>query len=191
MNRGKSPGISRDVIFRLRGLLPVPAIFIMFAWSSPTVVSFALGGAIVLLGELIRLWAAGFIKKYRVSAVDADELVTGGPYAHVRNPLYWGNFFIGLGFAVIANWWPAYVLFASVYFYIYSSVIPHEEDYLRETFGRVYERYCESVPRLIPRLSPYPNAQGTYSMEVALSGESVTVLVHAIVAALFALKFLF
>lgn len=191
MNRSKSPGLSREVIFRLRGLLPVPAIFVMFAWSNPTARSFLLGGLIVLAGEVIRLWAAGFIKKYRVSEVDADELVTGGPYAFVRNPLYWGNFLIGLGFAVIANWWPAYLLFGCVFLYIYSAVIPHEEEYLRETFGRGYDRYCERVPRLIPRLTPYPQASGTYSFGVAFSGESVTVLMHAIVAVLFALKFLF
>src|SRR5690606_39680062 len=55
-----------------------------------------------------------------VSTVGADRLVTGGPYAFVRNPLYWGNVLIGLGYAHAANWWPAYLIFASLYVYIYS-----------------------------------------------------------------------
>mgnify|MGYP001335172745 CR=1 FL=1 len=191
LNRGKSPGISREVIFRLRGLLPVPAILVMFAWAEPTVRSFLYGGLLVLAGEAIRLWAAGYIKKYRVSEVQADELVTAGPYAYVRNPLYWGNFLIGLGFAVIADWWPAYVLFLAVYLYIYSSVIPLEEAYLRETFGQSYDEYARSVPRFIPRLRPHPGPEGVYSARVAFTGEMVTIVVLGVVATLFALKMLF
>src|SRR5690606_17564584 len=104
--------LSRELIFRLRGVLPVPAALIILAWSSPTPSSIVFGGAIILTGEIVRIWSAGYIRKYRVAVVDSDRLVTAGPYAYVRNPLYWGNFVIGVGYAAAANWWPAYLIFA-------------------------------------------------------------------------------
>ena len=33
-----------------------------------------------------------------------ERLVTTGVYAHTRNPLYLGSFFIALGFAMAAHW---------------------------------------------------------------------------------------
>lgn len=143
---------------------------------------------IVLVGESIRVWAAGHIQAYRVYEVEAERLATTGPYAHVRNPLYWGNFLIGLGFSAAANWWPAYVLFAAVYACIYSVIIPLEERYLRERFGREYEEYAAHVRRLLPRLLPYRRNGGRINMWVALKSEAVTIGVHLLVTALFAAK---
>ena len=102
-------GVDRAAIFRLRGLLPLPAVLVMIAWSDPTLHSFAAGGVIVLVGIALRFWAAGYIKSRGEYEVQADRLVTAGPYAFVRNPLYSGNFLIGLGFCVVANWWPAFL----------------------------------------------------------------------------------
>lgn len=188
MNRGRSPGLTKEVIFKLRGLLPVPIIFIVFAWSSPTPVSLLYGSLTMLAGECIRLWAAGYIRKYRVSEVQADQLVTAGPYARVRNPLYWGNFLIGLGFGVVANWWLGYILFLMLYAYIYSSVIPHEERYLADSFGNEYQTYRAEVPRLVPRFSRYSGAKGSYSLKVALTGEKITVAMWLVVLLLFVAK---
>lgn len=188
---GARDRIDRDVIFRLRGLLPLPALLIMIAWSDPTLTSFAVGGGVVLAGILVRFWAAGYIKTYRVSEVQADRLVTAGPYAHVRNPLYTGNLLIGLGYSVIANWWPAYLLCFAVYTYIYSAIIPHEESFLSDAFGEAYTRYRTEVPRLWPRLRPYRGAQGGFSILAAVRGELVTWGVHAAVALLFGVKLIF
>ncbi len=47
--------------------------------------------ALVVLGCLLRSWAAGYLLKGKRTAV-------GGPYAYIRNPLYVGSFILGLGF---------------------------------------------------------------------------------------------
>ena len=180
--------LDRAALFRLRGLVPLPLVLLMIVWSEPTRASFLYGGGIILLGVAVRFWAAGYIKKYRVYEVQADALVTAGPYAHVRNPLYWGNFLIGLGFCVVANWWPAYPLFIAMYVYVYAAVVTHEESHLAELFGRAYQQYCAQVPRFWPRLVPYPHARGRFSWVDAIRGEAVTWCVHALVAALFAVK---
>lgn len=180
---------TKDLIFRLRGLIPLPVLFVIILWSRPAGASLLAGTIVVLAGELIRFWGAGYIKKYRVSSVQADRLVTAGPYAHVRNPLYWGNFFIGLGFSVMSNWFLSYVLFFGIYLYFYGIIIPLEEKFLERTFGAEFERYKHAVPRLLPALKRYVHAEGDYDWRVALSGESNTILQLAVIGLLFALKF--
>lgn len=178
----------RELVFKLRGVLPIPALLVILAWSAPTARSLLTGGLIVLAGETIRLWAAGHIRSHRVYEVQAERLVTSGPYAHVRNPLYLGNFLIGLGFSAAANWWPAYVMFAVVYACIYAVVIPLEEQYLKERFGGEYEAYAAGVGRIWPRLVPYRGAAGHFDLKAAVEAEAVTVGLQLLVFALFAAK---
>ncbi|MGE5575826.1 MAG: methyltransferase family protein [Syntrophothermus sp.] len=180
---------TRDLIFRLRGIIPLPVLFVMILWSHPTRLSLLAGTFTVLAGELIRLWGAGYIKKYRVSSVQADRLVTAGPYAHVRNPLYWGNFFIGLGFSIMSNWFLSYVLFLAMYLYFYGIIIPLEEEFLERTFGTEFEKYKKAVPRVIPSFKRYVHAQGDFDWRVALAGEVNTILPLLVIGLLFVLKF--
>src|SRR5690606_27706014 len=102
-----------------------------------------------------------------------------------RNPLYWGNVLIGLGYAHAANWWPAYLIFASLYVYIYSFIIPHEEEYLSRAFKDEYTSYCQSVRRFLPRLTRYPAASGRFSLGVALQSEVMTFATIVVMMALF------
>lgn len=183
--------LDRAAIFRLRGLLPLPLVLIMAVWAEPTPTSFLVGGGLVLLGEAVRFWAAGYIRRYRVYEVQADALVTAGPYAHVRNPLYLGNLLIGLGFCTISNWRPAFPLFIVMYACMYRAVVAHEEDHLSALFGAEYERYRAEVPRFWPRLVPYSAAKGCFSAVDAFRGERLTWCVHTAAAALFAIKLAF
>lgn len=179
---------TRETIFRLRGLLPLPLLFITIVWARPTLDLLLYGGALVVAGELIRLWAAGYIRVYRVTAVATPTLVTAGPYAHVRNPLYWGNFLIGFGFTVMSGWWVAYLLFLATYLGMYGAIVPLEEEYLEKTFGADYAAYKEKVRRFRPTLRPYDGASGSFSLRAAFGGEWRTMVTHAMVAALFVLR---
>ena len=53
--------------------------------------SFLVGIPVVILGELIRILASGYLEK------KGQKLATSGPFAFVRNPLYIGNFTLGFG----------------------------------------------------------------------------------------------
>ena len=53
----------------------------------------AIGGAIALVGEMLRIWAAGHLDKGR-------EVTQSGPYRFTRHPLYVGSAIIALGVAV-------------------------------------------------------------------------------------------
>ncbi len=45
------------------------------------------GLVFVIIGEAVRCWAAGHLKRKK-------ELATSGPYAYVRDPLYFGRLFL-------------------------------------------------------------------------------------------------
>lgn len=185
---------ARDQVFKWRGVIFVPALLVIVLWSEPTAASFLRGGALIIMGEIIRFWAAGHIHLYRVSQVQAEQLVTSGPYSYVRNPLYWGNLLIGLGFSAIANWLPAYFIFLVFYALTYGAIIPLEEKFLREKFGEEYERYSEAVPRFVPKLGSggyggeFAGSDRRFSLGAAVYGEKYTVLTLLVAAGLFAVK---
>lgn len=109
---------------------------------------FFIGIPVIFLGEIIRIWSNGYIRKAR-------ELATDGPYAYVRNPLYVGNFLMGLGFCLII-WNPLIVAIYTIgFFAVYWITVKGEEQRLSFKFKDQYEDYVKSVPRFIPRLVPY------------------------------------
>lgn len=111
---------------------------------------------ILVLAQFYRTYAASHLwGKQAVTKIQANFLCTSGPYAHVRNPFYVGNFLIGMGLSLAIFEWYAFVLFIISYIFIYSVVIPYEEEYLKRKFGNVYLRYKAHVPRLIPRFTGF------------------------------------
>jgi len=142
----------------LRGWFKFKKIRLLLAWGSIPVLllcsnmsdrTFRWGIVLLVLGELVRFWALGFVEK------KGKKLAMNGPYAFVRNPLYVGNFFLGLGVAVIVWNWVILVLFLVGFLGIYTGTIRGEEKHLREMFGKPYEDYCKNVSSFFPRWTPY------------------------------------
>ena len=127
------------------------AVFIVLA--RPDRRSLLIGGAVAVVGLLIRAWASGHIRKNA-------RLAVSGPYAHTRNPLYLGSFILGLGFTVAASsslllFLILGGLFASLFLGIYWPVMRVEATTLAEIFGEEYRAYAAAVPLLFPRPTPY------------------------------------
>ncbi len=58
---------------------------------------FLIGLPVCILGEAIQMWATSHLHKDK-------KLTISGPYSHIRNPMYFGRFFVGLGlFIMTAN----------------------------------------------------------------------------------------
>lgn len=95
-----------------------------------------IGLSVALVGELVRLWAAGHLEKGR-------EITRSGPYRYVRHPLYLGSAVMGLGFIIAARTiFPAII--ASVYLgATLSAAIRTEEAALEARFGGEYAAYRE------------------------------------------------
>jgi protein-S-isoprenylcysteine O-methyltransferase Ste14 len=82
-----------------------------------------------------------------------QRLVVEGPYRYVRNPLYEGDFCLIVGAALLTCSW-ALVLLVALDLALLAFQLPFEERELGERFGVAYRRYCELVPRFVPRRRP-------------------------------------
>lgn len=89
---------------------------------------------------------------YRARVIEGHELITTGPYAVVRNPIYLGMFGMLLATGLVySRWWN--FLAAIVFFLIGNRIrIRAEEAILRETFGSQFNDYARRVPAFLPRL---------------------------------------
>ncbi len=115
--------------------------------------------ALIVGGLALRGWAAGCAGGHTRSArIEAPRLVTAGPFAHVRNPIYLGTFGLGLGVALLIGDPRALGLAVAALGALYAAIVPAEEAFLARQFGAEYGRYRAAVPRLVPRLRPW--AQG-------------------------------
>ncbi|HEX2721797.1 MAG TPA: isoprenylcysteine carboxylmethyltransferase family protein [Gemmatimonadaceae bacterium] len=121
-------------------------------WARPTALTLAAGGAIALAGVLVRAWASGHIVKNRVLAVT-------GPYAHTRNPLYFGSFLIGAGFAIAAHWALLLVVIA-FWLLVYTPTMERERRNIQERFPESYDVYSANVPAFVPRVIPWTGGDG-------------------------------
>ncbi len=151
----------RKFFFRYRSFTPIPLILIALVWARPSWGSLIGGALLVFLGESLRFWGVAYAgpATRTTKKVTCARLVTEGPYAYVRNPLYIGNFFVGLGFLVMAWAWMPWMLFVFfiLFAFQYSAIVHLEEEFLFQKFGKVYRTFQAQVPRWIPRCSPYEN----------------------------------
>jgi protein-S-isoprenylcysteine O-methyltransferase Ste14 len=124
-------------------------------FARPTWGTLILGGAIALAGVLVRAWASGHIRKN-------ERLATSGPYAHTRNPLYFGSFLIAAGFAVAAHW---SLLIAVIVFFglIYYPTMQREIANISSRFPDTYAQYANNVPLFIPRPTPWRGDEGSHA----------------------------
>ena len=133
----------------------VPLGFLFAAWylaiarpASLTV--YVICSLLVILGCLLRSWAAGYLFKGKRVAV-------GGPYAYVRNPLYVGSFVLGAGFCTALWQKPlplSSLLIASAFLLgfgvVYRAKTLAEEKELVSNLGDPYRHYAGQVPPFLP-----------------------------------------
>jgi hypothetical protein len=154
---------------------------VLWLFGRPTPQSFGIGLLFILFGQAFRIWAAGHIHK--------DRVATGGPYAYMRNPLYFGSLFISIGFAVMAKEWWAYVVVAAQFLFFYYLAILSEERYLKAHLGQTYQSYTAAVPRFWPVGRRHPQPEGRFEWpQVRYNKEHRSYVPVAILCLLFALK---
>lgn len=152
----KSPYIEfGEKIFKLRDYTPIPLIILLFIFAKPTVATATFGLLIVMMGELLRIYAVGFIGSISRTRKNrtGGNLISSGPFGYVRNPLYVGNFFISVGLAIFAGNLFIILLTALLFGVQYFFIVKYEESLLNKTFGEEYREYCDKVPAWFPRRS--------------------------------------
>jgi protein-S-isoprenylcysteine O-methyltransferase Ste14 len=106
--------------------------------AQPTAASLPIGMSVAACGELIRIWAAGHLRKSR-------EVTVSGPYRWVAHPLYVGSSVMGAGLAIASASLPVTVLIAVYLAATLTAAIRSEEAFLRRTFGDQYDLYKSGV----------------------------------------------
>ena len=167
----------REWAFRMRGGLWTGLfVVILFMLEPATPVRVCACLALVLLGQAWRCWAVGYIGLYRGENVKANTLATHGPYALMRNPLYFGNFVIGFGWSILAGL-KGILIFTVCFYVLYVLVIiPHEESFLLSKFGGEYEEYCGRVKRFWPSRVSMHDLRGKFDSGVVMRSEIHTII---------------
>ncbi len=116
-----------------------------------------LGSLLYFPGLGLVLWARlalgrmYFVSSSSVVPLYADHrLITGGPFALVRHPMYLGILLTGLGGILI--YWTWTFVFVTGHFFGLVFRARREEEALAAKFGPEWESYQRRVPAWIPRL---------------------------------------
>jgi protein-S-isoprenylcysteine O-methyltransferase Ste14 len=131
---------------RWRVRLGYPLAIVVLLLAHPTPKSLVIGGLVGAVGLWVRALAAGHLHKQQM-------LTVSGPYAHTRNPLYFGSAILTLGAALAMNSWIAAALLCGYFALFYSLVMRREEGELRFHHGAAFEKYAKAVPLFFPRLT--------------------------------------
>ncbi len=127
-------------IFSNRYSLFVPSLTLMWV-----------GAAFTAIGIAVAIWARLYIGRNwspRPAIKEEHELVTGGPYAFVRHPIYSGIVLAALGTALTGTIFGAILfMFAAV---LFVTRIGKEERIMLELFPGAYPSYQSQTKRLIP-----------------------------------------
>lgn len=177
-----------EIFFKLRDYTPIPFIVLMLIYGSQTAdfKMLGIGTAMAVVGELIRIYGVAYIggvSRTRTFST-GQNLITGGPFSHVRNPLYIGNLFLSAGLVVCAN---VHILFTAafvLFFFIqYIPVVNWEENNLKGIFKEEFEEYTQKVPRWFPTITAqYPDQEKVQSdFAAALKSEKSTLTTTVLV----------
>lgn len=168
-------------LFRRRTFIVLLAVMALAVFARPTPVMLAIGFGLAIIGECWRLWAAGTIHK-------TEELITGGPYAYVRHPLYVGSFVHALAYGFMSGRWESFLVVLPLFGLLYGAAVATEEAMLYKIFGEQYADYCRRVPRFMPRPGPH-GGHGSFDWErVVANKEYVNIVWMIVLCSLFVMR---
>jgi len=171
---GQAPATVRlgGWLFERRTWLPLPLAIALLVLPADTKRGLApfFGAVIIALGEGIRLWGVHHIGA--ISRTRSDRLgplISSGPFALVRNPLYLGNVALWVGFALAARiLWMAPVI-VLVLGFEYHAIVRWEETLLASRRGDEYRAYAARVPRWLPNPFGAPSSSPATGPAAAFS----------------------
>ena len=139
-------GVIVVLILRLTGLKSS-----IFLYYIPNMSLRIIGTVLVVLGIVLAVWARFYLGRnwgMPLSEKEGAELVTSGPYAYIRNPIYAGVFLALLGSVLVfgALWLLILVLYGAYFMY---SVFG-EEKIMERLFPNRYPAYRARTKRIIP-----------------------------------------
>lgn len=148
--------------------------------------------ASITLGALLRVWGTAHLgyTTMQAAALKSNRIADGGPYGHLRNPLYLGAWLLALGTSVLMPAAGAGFFLAGITVFI-GFLIFAEERFLSATLGIDYGEYRRRVPRFAPRFAEPRFAPRSLSRENKENDASVQPQwLHALLAETFPVAFM-
>lgn len=111
-----------------------------------------LGVALTVAGHGYSVWARRHLGKYwsgTVALKEGHKLVTTGPYAHVRHPIYTGLFLAVIGTVLAAATWAAiagFIVMLAAHYIKWR----REENLMIQEFGQEYRDYMNKTKAIVP-----------------------------------------
>lgn len=123
-------------LYRFRAVIAVPFFMILLVFARPSSL-YVLASFLIVIGLLMRIWAAGYIgKQSRKTEFCAEFVITNGPYRYVKHPLYLGNFLLVGGVILLFNAPLLLSVLLIVLFVAEYSIIIHSEMRFLENLAR-------------------------------------------------------
>ncbi len=163
----KAPEARRDRFSTLGIVLQMFAYFLVWfqpPWKPflpPVAVLSGISGIVFSVFTVAIAAASGWLleaavhtlgKQWALAArlVEGHKLITGGPYAYVRNPIYTGMLGMLIATGLAMEHWVA--LIAAIVLFGAGMVIRvrSEEKLLSAAFGEEFEEYAKRVPAVVP-----------------------------------------
>lgn len=115
---------------------------------------FWIGAALTVSGLLFAVWAREHLGRNwsrSVTIKQDHELITTGPYALVRHPIYTGSLagFVGMAIAISQV---RGVIVVVLVFLVFWAKLRMEEEWMRSQFGETYATYAHQTAALVPFL---------------------------------------
>jgi protein-S-isoprenylcysteine O-methyltransferase Ste14 len=132
--------------------IPLPWLYIQL-WP-PGYGPFWLGAAITVAGLLFAVWARVHLGRNwsrSVTIKEGHELITTGPYAVVRHPIYTGILAGFLGMAIAISQVRGFIVVVLIFF-VFWLKLRMEEEFMRSQFGETYATYARKTAALVPYL---------------------------------------
>ena len=130
---------------------PAAAVFFSHPLFTPTLILGWAGALLTAIGIGFAIWARvnlGRNWSSRPAVKEQHELVTTGPYAYVRHPIYTGIMLAALGTALTTSIFGIVMLvFISI---IFALRMNKEEKIMLELFPQQYPAYQKRTKRLVP-----------------------------------------
>ena len=140
-------------------LLEGLALFVILTWRRSLSAAPAWAAPLSIAASAISLWFASEAvfhlgRQWRIKAVVTrdHELVTSGPYALVRHPIYLALLGMACSTAVLITAWPGIVLALAIYIAGTEIRVRAEDGILRQRFCGAFEAYKSRVPAYLPFL---------------------------------------
>lgn len=130
--------------------IPLPWLY-RYLWPS-NLSSFCIGAAVTVAGLLFAIWARQHLASNWSSSVTIKqdhELITSGPYALVRHPIYTGILTGFLGTAIALAQVRGFIALVLL-FVIFWAKLRIEEEWMRSQFGETYASYSQKTAALVP-----------------------------------------